>query len=175
MTAEEFSNIEKEFREMDECGFALRYMYLGNHIRLTDGTDLGPWSSQPGNGPALDDSAATILLSFLPAEAFDRDTLDIKLTIREVIEYHYKNGEKYYYGNEPLEEKTVTITVPRQCQKDLTCSQKQEGYKVLYYLITLILAPIAIYFMGKNRLKALNHTYGLDESKPKDEEDNDKT
>ena len=45
---------------------------------------------------------------------------------------------------------------------------------MLYYLLVLIVAPIAIYFMGKTRLKALNHMYGVDESEPKDESKDDK-
>ena len=46
---------------------------------------------------------------------------------------------------------------------------------MLYYLIALILAPVCIYLMGKTRLKALNHMYGLDDPKPEDRDKGDKT
>lgn len=45
---------------------------------------------------------------------------------------------------------------------------------MLYYLIVLILAPVAIYFMGKTRLKSLNQSYGIEKDEPKDGDDNDK-
>ena len=46
---------------------------------------------------------------------------------------------------------------------------------MLYYLIALILAPVSIHFMGKNLLKALNHTYGLDDPEPDDRDNNDRS
>jgi hypothetical protein len=127
MTPEDYARVEKMFREKDQCGFILRCVYLGDHIRLIDGTDLGPWVSQKEDGtivikyspetvdaPESEGDESQIQISSLPPEALDRDTLDLVLTIRDVLEYHYKDGNNYYYGNETLGERTVTITVPRQ-------------------------------------------------------------
>ena len=108
---EDYEHIEKILREEEQCGFVLRYIYLGDHVRLTDGTDLGPWAELNDAGTVVRKWSEEA--SALPNEAKGRDALDLVLTIREVLVYHYKDGENYYYGSESLGEKTVTVTVGR--------------------------------------------------------------
>ena len=113
---EDYDHIEKMLREKEQCGFVLRYIYLGDHVCLTDGTDLGPRTELNEDGTVVmkwsDETAG------LPYEAKDRDALDLVLTIREVLSYHYKDGEKYYYSYEALGEKTVVVTVGRSASEN---------------------------------------------------------
>ena len=120
MTQEDFQHVETMFREEEQCGFVLRYFYLGDHIRLTDGTDLGPWVGMNEGDtvfmkwPSETSHESNQIHSSLPSEAQNRDVLDLELTIREIVEYHYKDGNNYYYGNEALGEKIITLSVPRK-------------------------------------------------------------
>ena len=117
MTQEDYEHVAKMLREEEQCGFVLRYFYLGDHICLTDGTDLGPWVGMNEGGtvfmkwPSETSQESNQIHSSLPREAQNRDALELVLKIREIVEYHYKDGDTYYYGNELLGEKTVVITV----------------------------------------------------------------
>ena len=93
---------------MVASGFVIRTAYLGDHIRLTDGTDLGPMLSNS----TADGSVVLECQEGLPAAAKDRDALELVFTIREMLFYYYKDGDTFYRYTENLSEETVTVSVP---------------------------------------------------------------
>ena len=125
MTPEEYARVEQMMRDSGQCGFAVRYAYLGDHIRLTDGTDLGPWISHTIDGTVLlqwteeeqevpvEGGVVRLHQTGLPPAAQDRDELQLVFTIREILAFHYKDGEQFFYYYEPLGEEEIIIPVSR--------------------------------------------------------------
>lgn len=126
MTPEEYARVENLIREEDHGGFAMRYIYIGDHVRLSDGTDLGQWRGYELNGSyilewlgedreiTLPDGSVTVTREAgLPAAARNLDELTLVFTVRDWMEYYYKDGSVFYYYGELLQEETVTVTVPR--------------------------------------------------------------
>ena len=108
VSAEDFDRICALLRGEEKTGFVIRTAYLGDHIRLTDGTDLGPMLSNS----TADGSVVLECQEGLPAAAKDRDALELVFTIREMLFYYYKDGDTFYRYTENLSEETVTVSVP---------------------------------------------------------------
>lgn len=109
LSAEDYEEICRLLREEDSAGFVIHSAYLGDHIRLTDGTDLGPMLSH-----ALPDGQVILEpQDGLPESARDREELALVFTLREALGYYYKEAGILYMYHAPLREETVTIVVPR--------------------------------------------------------------
>lgn len=106
--AEDYERICRELRDEDQTGFMIRSAYLGDHILLADGTDLGPMlSTELENG--------TVVLECqegLPESARNKSELKLEFKVREILTCYYKNGESFYRYVLNLNETTVEVSVP---------------------------------------------------------------
>lgn len=123
---EDYQRICRALREEERTGFVLRHAYVGDHVRLTDGTDLGPWAggaSLDGNvymewreveeSRIPDGSSAAPRQGGLPEKARNQPELELQFTVREVLMYYYKDGDTMYLYSETIREEPVTVTIPR--------------------------------------------------------------
>ncbi|MBQ7736518.1 MAG: DUF4179 domain-containing protein [Oscillospiraceae bacterium] len=104
----DFNRICEELRGKETTGFIVREAYLGDHIRLTDGTDLGPML----NIYTIDGNMILECQDGLPDAAKNRDQLELVFTVRECLHYYYKDGETLYRNTLNLGEAPVTVTIP---------------------------------------------------------------
>ena len=125
--SEDYSRICETLRGGENGGFILRQAYVGDHVRLSDGIDLGPWA-----GGALldgnvymewrgleteirdaDGNVVTVRQEGLPEAARDKPELELVFTVREMLMYYYKKGDTMYLYTEQIREEPVTVTVSR--------------------------------------------------------------
>ena len=108
LSPEDYQEICRLLREEDSAGFVIRTAYLGDHIRLDDGTDLGPMLSHrtPEGAVILEPQEG------LPESARGREELALVFTLREALAYYYKADGLLYQYHAPLREETVTIAIP---------------------------------------------------------------
>ena len=107
VTPEEYRRMETLFRQEDSVGFVIRSAYLGDHIRLSDGTDLGPMVQTEVDGNTILECQ-----NGLPEAARDREELELVITVREILNYYYKENETLYQATRLLQETTAEISVP---------------------------------------------------------------
>ena len=108
VSAEEYERICQELRGEKNTGFVIRTAYPGDHIRLVDGTDLGPILCNY----TVDGQVILEPQEGLPESARSRDKLELVFTVREALDFYYKEGGTMYRYHASLREETVTITVP---------------------------------------------------------------
>ena len=114
-------------RGEERTGFVMRFAYVGDHVCLPDGTDLGPWAggaSLDGNIYMewreleneirdSDGNVVTVRQEGLPEAARDKPELKVVFTVREVLMYYYKDGDTMYLYTEQIREEPVSVTVLR--------------------------------------------------------------
>ena len=105
--AEDFDRICRELRAEDATGFIIRQAYLGDHIRLTDGTDLGPML----DSYTVEGNVILECQEGLPESARNKDGLELVFTLRENLSYFFKEDETMYVYTVPLDEEQVTIAI----------------------------------------------------------------
>ena len=108
VSPEDYEEICRLLREEEATGFVIRSAYLGDHIRLVDGTDMGPMLSNY----AVDGQVILEPQEGLPESARGRETLELVFTLRETLGYYYKEGRILYQYHAPLREEAVTIPIP---------------------------------------------------------------
>lgn len=91
LSPEEYETAWKTLRETGHLGVVQSIVYVGDHIKMTDGTDLGPTGQQnmDSNDSYAHSGNILIRASELPAEAQNLDRLDFLLNIRQVRVYYY--------------------------------------------------------------------------------------
>ena len=107
-TPEDFEKILEIQRSAEPAGFIWYDVYIRDHIRLTDGTDLGPMVEMKTE----DGKVFLQNQNPLPEAARDRNALELTLYVKTGVMYYYKDGAcEYTYCPATLGE-PVTFTIP---------------------------------------------------------------
>ena len=107
-TPEDFEKVLEIQHGTEPAGFIWHNVYIGDHIRLTDGTDVGPMIE-------LETEDGKIFLQNqnpLPEALRDRDALELSLYVKEGAMYYYKDGACEYYYCPVVQGEPVTFTIP---------------------------------------------------------------
>ena len=88
-------------------GFIRRYIGIGDHIRLSDGTDLGPMNGMEKDGKVFLQNQDP-----LPEAARGLDELELTLYVKEFVMYYYTDGSQEYTYCPVVEGEPVTFTIP---------------------------------------------------------------
>ena len=107
-TPEDFEKVLELQRGTEPAGFIWRQVYIGDHIRLTDGTDVGPMVE-------IKTEDGKIFLQNqnpLPEALRDRDELELSLYVKEGVMYYYKDGALEYTYCPVVQGEPVTFTIP---------------------------------------------------------------
>ena len=107
-TPEDFEKVLEILRGTEPAGFILRSVSIGDHIRLADGTELGPMM-----GMQMDDGKVFLQnRDPLPETARNKDALEVTFYIKESPLYYYKDGKLEYTYCPVTQGEPVTFTVP---------------------------------------------------------------
>ena len=104
---EDFQKVLQIQHGTEATGFIHRYISIGDHIRLADGTDLGPMFGTPTDGKILLQNQ-----NELPEVARNQDALELTLYVKEYIMYYYTDGSLEYSYSPVVEGEPVTFTIP---------------------------------------------------------------
>ena len=104
---EDFQKVLQIQRGTEPAGFIHRYVAIGDHIRLADGTDVGPVFGTPADGKVLLQNQ-----NELPEAARNQDSLELTLYVKEYVMYYYKDGTLEYSYSPVVEGEPVTFTIP---------------------------------------------------------------
>ena len=75
-------------------GFTVRYAGIGDHVKLADGTDLGPMVG----GREMDDVVILENQNELPEQARNQEEITVQLGVKQYVHYYYvKDGVVSYY------------------------------------------------------------------------------
>ena len=75
-------------------GFTVRYAGIGDHVKLADGTDLGPVVGGRGS----DDVVILENQNALPEQARNQEEITVQLGVKQYVHYYYvKDGVVSYY------------------------------------------------------------------------------
>lgn len=108
LTADEYTQFIKTFEETGSVGVIFYEVYIGDHITLEDGTDIGP------HGEVERDSGVYLEFNTPLAEAArNQDELTVVLNIKSGIWYYYQDLTGAYYLREPGNAEQVSFTIPR--------------------------------------------------------------
>lgn len=104
----DYEAICAKIREQGDVSFVLTRVELGDHVALTDGTDIGPMTSME-----IDGSVFLEPQNGLPEKARSRDQLELVFTVncREIC-FRIDGEDIYTHWPEPRSEE-VTFTIPR--------------------------------------------------------------
>ena len=105
---EDFAKVCEIQRSTKAAGFVRRSLYIGDHIRLADGTDLGPMMGMETDG-------GKVFLQNqgpLPETARGLDKLEVTFYIKEGVMYYYKDGAFEYTYCPVTQGEPVTFTIP---------------------------------------------------------------
>ena len=91
----------------EEAGFIHRHIGIGDHIKLADGTDLGPM-----NGIEKDGKVFLQNQNPLPEAARELDELELTLYVKEFVMYYYTDGVQEYTYCPVVQGEPVTFTIP---------------------------------------------------------------
>ena len=108
VSANDYERITDFYLTVETGGFIVRTSFLGDHIRLPDGTDLGPIL----NNYTIDGTRILECQNALPESARGKDELTLVFTVREALVYFYKDGSTLYQYSDPLREENVTVVIP---------------------------------------------------------------
>lgn len=101
LSSEEYEAAWKTLRETGHLGVVQTIVYVGDHIKMADGTDLGPTGqgNMDSNDPYAHSGNILIMASELPDEAKNLDRLDFVLNVRQVRVYYYMElgGPCYFF------------------------------------------------------------------------------
>ena len=91
LTSEEYEAVWKTLLETGHICVVKSIVYIGDHLKMKDGTDLGPTSQQNMDSNDLDAHSGDIFIevSNLPAAAQNLDRLDFLLHIKQARFYYY--------------------------------------------------------------------------------------
>ena len=104
---EDFAKVLEIQLGTEAAGFIRRNLYIGDHIRLADGTDLGPMMGMETDG-------GKIFLQNqgpLPEAARGLDALEVTFYIKEGTMYYYKDGVQEYTYCPVVQGEPVTFTI----------------------------------------------------------------
>ena len=105
---EDFEKVHAIQCGTEAAGFVWRSLYIGDHIRLADGTDLGPMMGMEMDG-------GKVFLQNqgpLPETARGLDELEVTFYIKEGVMYYYKDGAIEYTYCPVTQGEPVTFTIP---------------------------------------------------------------
>ena len=123
---EDYTREQEIFSGSEAGGFIVREVYPGDHIRLTDGTDLGPPTEMGREGDQIilawketdmeigsHDGPVHIHRSGLSEAAQGRTELELVFTVRDTLHYYYKDDQGQIWQHvRKLAEEEVVFTVP---------------------------------------------------------------
>ena len=91
LSEEQVLEIMSKLKLTGKVGFVIRTVDVGDHVTLTDGTDIGPFI-----GGELDGNTVLVPQDGLPDAAKGRDRLDITFYVKTYEAYIWLEGEKIY-------------------------------------------------------------------------------
>ena len=103
----DFQTIREKLDTDGKVGFRSRQIGVGDHILLTDGTDIGPMAMAEMDGKIFLECQ-----DGLPEEAKNREQLELVFKIRSWEICHYIDGTDIYHFYSVAEEEKVTFTIP---------------------------------------------------------------
>ena len=107
VSPEDFQRILEIQQGTEAAGFIHRNMGIGDHIKLSDGTDLGPM-----NGMVKDGKVFLQNQDPLPEAARGLDELELTLYVKEFVMYYYTDGMQEYTYSPVVQGEPVTFTIP---------------------------------------------------------------
>ncbi len=114
LTPEEYEAAWKALLETGHICVVQSIVYIGDHLRMEDGTDLGPNGQQNMDSNDLDAHSGDIFIevSHLPAEAQNLDRLDFLLRIKQARVYYYMElGCPAYFFYDLVGESDIPFSV----------------------------------------------------------------
>ncbi len=114
LSPEDYAAAWKMLRETGHLCVIDSAVYIGDHVYLDDGTDLGPVSQQNMDSFDIDAHSGNLFIeaSSLPEAARDLDVLNASLTIKSSRTYYYMElGGPAYFYYETVDEIQVPFTV----------------------------------------------------------------
>ena len=106
VSPEDFQKILEIQQGTEATGFIRRYIDIGDHIKLADGTDLGPM-----NGMEKDGKVFLQNQNPLPEAARGLDELELTLYVKEFVMYYYTDGTQEYTYSPVVQGEPVTFTI----------------------------------------------------------------
>lgn len=94
LTNADYLKAEAKLLADGAVGFTVRYAGIGDHVKLADGTDLGPMVGGRGS----DDVMILENQNVLPEQAQNQDSITVQLGVKEYVHYYYvEDGVVSYY------------------------------------------------------------------------------
>ena len=112
LSEEQVLEIMAKLKLSGKVGFVIRTVDVGDHVTLTDGTDIGPFI-----GGELDGYTALVPQNGLPDAAKGRDKLDVVFHIKTCEAYIWLEGEKVYSYYPVVEGVPVTFEIMNNAAK----------------------------------------------------------
>lgn len=85
LPASDFAKAQAKMQTDGAVGFTVRYAGIGDHVKLDDGTDLGPMVG----GREADDVVFLENQNELPEQARNQDEITIQLGVKQYVHYYY--------------------------------------------------------------------------------------
>lgn len=114
LSPEDYTAAWKMLRETGHLCVVDSAVYIGDHVYLDDGTDLGPVSQQNMDSFDIDAHSGNLFIeaSSLPEAARDLDVMNASLTIKCSRTYYYMElGGPAYFYYEPAGEAAIPFSV----------------------------------------------------------------
>lgn len=114
LSPEDYAAAWKMLRETGHICVVDSAVYIGDHVYLDDGTDLGPVSQQNMDSFDIDAHSGNLFIeaSSLPEAARDLDVLNASLTVKCSRTYYYMElGGPAYFYYEPTGEAAIPFSV----------------------------------------------------------------
>jgi len=109
LSDQEYTDIMNRLNEYGQVGFILKRTDLGDHITLTDGTDIGPFMG----GPSGEDKDKIVLEPQfgLPDAAKNLDALDMVFHLKTFEAYIWLEGNNVWYYYPEVRGEQVSFTL----------------------------------------------------------------
>lgn len=102
----DFVKAQATMRKEGAVGFTVRYVDIGDHVLLDDGTDLGPMT-----GGLVDGSVILENQNELPEQAKHLDEITVQLGVKQYVGYYYVKDDVVSYYYPVVEAEWVPFTV----------------------------------------------------------------
>lgn len=113
LTPEDYQTMQSKLASEGRVGFIVKDMYVGDHLRLADGTDLPERNDiQIEHGYYYAQLAQP-----LPEAARNVESLDIAFRVKQSTTYYYRDQTGEYYLFEPVRNDDIVFTVPRSTEE----------------------------------------------------------